>query len=241
MFNENFSFLSGSSDPISASVNSTISADISPFTSRCSSPHQAEFPDTRLPHKYRDSRYDSYRPRHQSITALTAQLESHALCEQRKPSYTSDYQDEPSPIGLASIDQDEGFYDGPDTPSTTSLELSPDLDPSLYDLSMSDISATSSPRPSLSLDAQLFSSHCQRRRQRQALIRLQCLAKRTPDLAMLVEECHPSSMPLPSEGAWPITSRPGSTCSITSGRIEKERRTSYVAVRKMPRVRRERR
>ncbi|KAJ9664712.1 hypothetical protein H2198_000058 [Neophaeococcomyces mojaviensis] len=241
MFNENFSFVSGSSDPISASVNPALSADISPFTSRCSSPHQADFPETRLPRSYRDSRYDSCRPRHQSITALTAQLETHALSERRRPSYTSDYQDELSPSDFASADQDEGYYEGPDTPSTTSSEFSVDLDPSLYDLSMSDISATSSPRPSLSLEAQAFSSHSQRRRQRQALVRLQCLAKRTPDLAMLIEECHPSSMPLPSEGVWPFTSRSGSTCSISSSRIEKERRTSYVAVRKTPKMRKERR
>lgn len=221
MFNENFSFVSGTADPISAST------DISPYTSRCSSPH---------PRAFRDTRYDSHRPRHQSITALTAQLESHDLSEQRAPSYSSLYQDEPSPIDYASVDQDEGYYEGPETPASSSSEYSSEIDPSLYDLSMSDLSATSSPRPSLSLEAQSYCSHSMRRRQRQALIRLQCLAKCTPDLAMLIEECHPSSMPLPGD----ISIRSGSACSVTSGRIEKERRRSS-AVRKSPKMRKERR
>lgn len=228
MFNENFSFVSGTSDPVSAST------DISPYTSRCSSPHLGE---SRFPRNFRDTRYDSYRPRHQSITALTAQLESHDLSDDRRISCTSSYQDEPSPADYSSIDQDEGYYEGPDTPASSSSEYScSDIDPSLYDLSMSAISVTSSPRPSLSLEAQSYSSHSMRRRQRQALIRLQCLAKCTPDLAMLIEECHPSSMPLPD-----ITLRSGSTCSITSGRVEKEPRRRSSAVRKSPKMRKERR
>ncbi|KAK5945813.1 hypothetical protein PMZ80_003021 [Knufia obscura] len=227
MFNENFSFVSGTSDPLSA--------DISPFTSRCASPHHTEFPPEAR-RSYRDTRYDTYRPRHQSITALTAQLESHILADRRRPSYTSDYQDEPSPSEIPSAEQDEGYYEGPDTPSTTSSDYSAEFDPALYDLGMSDLSATSSPRPSLSLEAQACSSHSLRRRQRTALIRLQCLAKRTPDLAMLIEECHPSSLPMPSD----FTPRSGSTCSITSGRIEKDRRRSS-AVHRSPKMRKERR
>jgi len=227
MFNENFSFVSGTSDPLSAS------ADISPYTSRCASPHQAEFaPEARR--SYRDTRYDTYRPRHQSITALTAQLESHVLSDPRRRSYTSDYQDEPSPSEYNFAEQDEGYYEGSETPSTTASDYSGDFDPALYDLGMSDLSATSSPRPSLSLEAQACSSHSLRRRQRTALIRLQCLAKRTPDLAMLIEECHPSSLPMPSD----FTPRSG---SMTSGRIEKERRRSSVAVRKSPKMRKDRR
>ena len=230
MFNENFSFVSGNVEPISTST------DISPYTSRCSSPHQSEFSlDARLPRSYRDTRYDAYRPRHPSVTALTAQLESHDLSDRRRPSYTSDYQDSPSSTEYSSAEQDEGYYEGPGTPTTTSSV--DELDPSLYDLSMSDFSATSSPRPSLSLEAQAYSSHSIRRRQRQALIRLQCMAKRTPDLAMLIEECHPSSLPMPSD----FTPRSGSTCSITTGRIEKERRRSSAAVKKSPRMRKERR
>lgn len=230
MFNENFSFISSTSDPISAS------ADISPYASRCASPHQAEFPPEAR-RSYRDTRYDTYRPRHQSITALTAQLESHILSDRRRPSYASDYQDEPSPSEFLSAEQDEGYFEGSGTPTTTASDYSVEFDPALYDLGMTDLSATSSPRPSLSLEAQACSSHSLRRRQRTALIRLQCLAKRTPDLAMLLEECHPSSLPMPSD----LTPRSGSTCSITSGRIEKERRRSSAAVRKSPKMRKERR
>lgn len=230
MFNENFSFVSGTSDPISAS------AEISPYTSRCASPHHAEFPPEAR-RTYRDTRYDTHRPRHQSITALTAQLESHILSDRRRPSCISDYQDEPSPPEYPCAEQDEGYYEGPETPSTISSNYSGDFDPALYDLGMSDLSATSSPRPSLSLEAQAYSSHSLRRRQRTTLIRLQCLAKRTPDLAMLIEECHPSSLPMPSD----FTPRSGSTCSVTSGRIEKETRRSSAAVRKSPKMRKERR
>lgn len=229
MFNENFSFVSGTTEPISAST------DISPYTSRCSSPH---FNEARVSRTYRDTRYDTYRPRHPSITALTAQLESHDLSEQRSPSYSSFYQDEPSPSDFIVADLDEGYYEGPETPASSSSEYSSsEFDPSLYDLSMTNLSATSSPRPSLSLEAQTYCSHSMRRRQRQALIRLQCLAKCTPDLAMLIEECHPSSMPLPGD----LSLRSGSTCSISSGRVEKERRKSSAAVRKSPKMRRERR
>lgn len=226
MFNENFSFVSGTSDPIFAS------AEVSPNTSRCSSPHQTEFSRS-----YRDTRYDSYRPRHPSITGLTAQLESHVLSDQRRRSNTSSYQDESSPAEFASADQDEGYYEGPDTPTTCASEYSDDFDPTLYDLSMSDFSATSSPRPSLSIEAQAFSSHSIRRRQRQALIRLQCLAKRTPDLAILIEECHPSSLPMPSD----FVPRSGSTCSVANGRIDKEQRRSNPAMRKSSKARKERR
>ncbi|KAK7898055.1 hypothetical protein LTR67_004687 [Exophiala xenobiotica] len=78
-----------------------------------------------------------------------------------------------SPTDSASAsDVDEGFYDGPDTPATTvsdPYDLD-DVDPTLWDLSMSDaMVATSSPRPSLSLEAQALSSYTMRRRQRQAL------------------------------------------------------------------------
>lgn len=225
MFNANFSFSSAQTEPV------THSADISPYNSRCSSPHQVDFPpEIQSSRTYRNLQYDIYRPRHSSITALTSQLESHNLVD-RRPSYALDYEDEPTPsFTPVAVDQDEGYYEGPETPTTSASD---DFDPTLYDLSMSDLSATSSPRPSLSLEAQAYSSYSMRRRQRQALIRLQCLANRTPDLAILIEECHPSSLPMPSD----VTPRSGSTCSITSGRIEKERRKSSAAVRRLPRMR----
>jgi len=248
---ENFSFVSDSSDPIAAStVYVSTSADISPFTSRCASPRSRErsvSPGPPIPsyRQRRDSRFDTYRPpRHPSITTLTAQLESHVLSE-----HVGNFRsNSPTPSDLASPSTestfdtvDEGFFDGPETPATTVSEgvseySSSDFDPTLWDLSMSDLSATSSPRPSLSLEAQALSSYTMRRRQRQALVRLQCLAKRAPDLAMLIEECHPSSLPLPAEMAWGNgKSRSNSTCSLISGpgaRVEKN-----AAVRRAPRMR----
>ncbi|KAK5047496.1 hypothetical protein LTR84_006593 [Exophiala bonariae] len=248
MFNENFSFGTSPQSPtLAVNVEDCTSADISPFTSRCSSPHSSSRPAAR-----RDSRFDSYRyvgaPRHPSVTALTAQMQSHALIdiEMDSPSPPSDM---PSPSSSSDTDGDEGFYDGPETPATNLSDFSyqsDDVDPTLWDLSMSDsMIATSSPRPSLSLEAQALSSYTMRRRQRQALIRLQCLATRAPDLAMLIEECHPSSLPLETDSvrAYSSKERSESVCSYggllgsTNGRIEKERHGSIAAVRKAPRMR----
>lgn len=234
MFNENFSFVSSTSTSAPFDINEYTTTDVSPFTSRSSSPGpQHTHPTTSQPYR-RDNRYDSYRaPRHPSITALTAQLETHAL--------TSEYIITTSPTTRCSVSSstdvdmdtgDEGFFDSPDTPPS---DYDTDFDHSLFDLSMRDLHATSSPRPSLSLEAQAMSSHSQRRRQRQALVRLQCMAKRAPDLAMLIEECHPSSMPLSSDPLWQSgtkSSRSSSTASLS--RVDKDR---WSSVRKMPRMR----
>lgn len=249
MFNENFSFGSSPQSPtLALSVEDCTSADISPFTSRCSSPQPS-----RPTAQRRDARFDSYRyvgaPRHPSITALTAQLQSQGLSDIEMGSPSPPPIDMPSPSTSSDTDDDEGFYDGPETPDTNISDLSyqsDDVDPTLWDLSMSDsMIATSSPRPSLSLEAQALSSYTMRRRQRQALIRLQCLATRAPDLAMLIEECHPSSLPQETDTARAYYSkdRSESVCSYagllgaTNGRIEKERHGSIAAVRKTPRMR----
>ncbi|KIW34680.1 uncharacterized protein PV07_01444 [Cladophialophora immunda] len=251
MFNENFSF--GSSphpSSLTFNVEECTSAEISPFTSRCSSPHSSQAPAAR-----RDSRFDAYRsaPRHPSITALTAQLQSQALTDTEMRSPSPSLSDTASPSDSTTLD-DEGYCEGPDTPATTVSDLSYDsseIDPTLWDLSMSDtMVATSSPRPSLSLEAQALSSYTMRRRQRQALVRLQCLATRTPDLAMLIEECHPSSLPLETAILKAYSSSKGrsdTTCSISgagpcgnatsSGRIEKERSVALATVRRAPRMR----
>lgn len=234
MFNENFSFVSSSSTSTPFDINEYTSADISPFASRPVSPrsHHAHLATTQ-PYQ-RDTRYDAYRaPRHPSITALTAQLETHAL--------TSDHSATSSPTARGSISSgtdidtdtaDEGFFEGADTPPS---DYDADFDHSLFDLSMRDLHATSSPRPSLSLEAQALSSYTQRRRQRQSLVRLQCLAKRAPDLAMLIEECHPSSMPLSSDPLWQAGSKSSRSSSIASiARVDKDR---WSSMRKVPRIR----
>lgn len=248
MFNESFSFGS-TPNPTSLhlSIEECTSAEISPCTSRCSTPQSSRGPSAR-----RDSRFDVYRsaPRHPSITALTAQLQSHALSDMDSRSPSPPPSEMESSSGSSTVD-DEGYCEGPDTPATTVSDYSydpTDIDPTLWDLSMSDtMVATSSPRPSLSLEAQALSSHTIRRRQRQALVRLQCLASRTPDLAMLIEECHPSSLPLETGILKAVGSSRGRNDStsngsvvgsgLTSGRIEKERTTSVAAVRKAPRMR----
>ncbi|KAL2395292.1 hypothetical protein ABEF93_003438 [Exophiala dermatitidis] len=199
MFNENFSFATSPHSPTpSDSVDDGTSADISPTTSRCPSPK------SRSPAACRDTRFDAYRQasssRHPSITALTEQLQSQALHDIEMPSPSLSPSEAASPAASTpDTEADEGFYDGPDTPATAFSDFfePTELDPTLWDLSMSDtMIPTSSPRPSLSLEAQAMSSYTMRRRQRQALIRLQCMVSRAPDLAMLIEECHPSSLPL---------------------------------------------
>lgn len=228
MFNENFSF--GTTDPL-VTVEST-STDISPYASRCSSPRLESFGPRSQPR--RDSRFDTWRPpRHPSITALTTQLEHHAITDQLQP-------DSPGPMmspSESAYDNDEGFYEGPNTPATSCSDESADFDPALWDLSAFDYSATSSPRPSLSLEAQANSAYTMRRRQRQALVRLQCLAKRAPDVAMLLEECHPSSLPLSNEAPWMAhTSRSNSTVSLGGYKIEKQR-SDTVSTRRAPKMR----
>ena len=250
MFNENFSFGSPPHEhSLSLNTEQCASSDISPCNSRCSSPRNCRTASPR-----RDSRYDAYRfagaPRHPSITALTAQLQSHALDDTEMCSLSLPPSDPGSPTDSASAsDVDEGFYDGPDTPATTvsdPYELD-DVDPTLWDLSMSDaMVATSSPRPSLSLEAQALSSYTMRRRQRQALVRLQCLVSRAPDLAMLIEECHPSSLPFGNDPSRISKVKSESTCgasglasteSANTGRIEKSRNGSITTVRRSPRMR----
>ncbi|KIW54656.1 hypothetical protein PV05_07004 [Exophiala xenobiotica] len=142
MFNENFSFGSPPHEhSLSLKTEQCASSDISPCNSRCSSPRNCRTASPR-----RDSRFDAYRfagaPRHPSITALTAQLQSHALDDTEMHSPSLHPSDPGSPTDSASAsDVDEGFYDGPDTPATTvsdPYDLD-DVDPTLWDLSMSDV------------------------------------------------------------------------------------------------------
>jgi len=240
MFNENFSFLSSTSTTNSFAYGDCISSDVSPFTSRSSSPRpylrNSSVSARSTPgFPRRDSRFDSITPipPNVSITALTAQLETHVLSSEAGRHSASPTATTPAYSDFS----DEGFVDGP-TPS----DHDSDYDPSLWDLSTSDLNLTSSPRDPLGVNS--IPSFALRRRQRQALVRLQCLAQRAPNLMMLVEECHPSSMPLPEESVWVAgIKRPhsASTSSLSNGgragtRVEKERSLS-TAVKRSPRMR----
>jgi hypothetical protein len=240
MFDENFSFLSSTSNTNSISYSDCTSTDVSPFTSRSSSPrpylrNSSISARSTQRHPRRDSRFNSITsiPSSVSITALTAQLETHALSSEAANSTGSPTASTPPYSDFS----DEGFVDGP-TPSDTDL----DYDPSLWDLSTSDFNVTSSPHNSIG--ANNFPSFALRRRQRQALVRLQCLAQRTPDLMMLVEECHPSSLPLPEEPVWGSGAKRQHSLSMSSlsaggragTRVEKERSPS-AAVKRSPRMR----
>jgi hypothetical protein len=240
MFDENFSFLSPTSNTNSISYADCTSTDVSPFTSRSSSPrpylrNSSTSAPSIQPHPRRDSRFNSITsmPSNVSITALTAQLETHALSSEAAAFTSSPTATTPSYSDFS----DEGFVDGP-----TSSDTDPEFDPILWDLSTSDLHITSSPRNSAGANS--LPSFALRRRQRQALVRLQCLAQRTPDLMMLVEECHPSSMPLPEEPVWgsgakrqhSVSMSSLSTGGRTGTRVEKER-SLYTAVKRAPRMR----
>lgn len=231
MFNENFTFTSPRAD--SFDVSNQPSADVSPFTSRCPTPPAYAFRSHKVVRSTRDVRYDSDRhATRPSISSLTEQFESHLLADETESESRSE-----------EGEQDEGYYEGPNTPTT------PLFDDTAYSneyslLSLDDNAdlrnVTSHPRPSLSLEAQAMSPFTLRRRQRQALVRLQCLARRTPDLAILIEECRPNALVEDGEASWTSASSPTSATSskspiFSTGRIEKDRR---AAVQRFARVRR---
>lgn len=231
MFDENFSFLSSATGPSSCTSNDTApsSLDVSPLSSRCSSPLPQPYKQfSSLVYRERDNRFNMRPslnqvnvPRHPSITALTTGFESQVLDSSPDFSTSSPPYSNVSTPNTELDDLDEGFAE-PDHHDTPSLGDNT-FDPSLWDLSMADLNTTSYPSDALP-------SFALRRRQRQALVRLQCLARRTPDLAMLVEECHPSSLPLMDKGR-------SKSISSASGRIEKERSGGGSVVKRMPRMR----
>ena len=236
MFNANFSFSPSTSSRSYTSVPRSSPSNVSPNTSRSPSPHQSQGLDRsryysqRLPQ--RDSRYDTYRGRQPSVAHITTQLQSYTISVDctSSPAFSDAGVTTPS-----DMDTEGSGFDGPDTPASTATDYSfqEELDPAMWDMPIADLHPTSSPRPSLSLEAQALSSFTQRRRQRQALVRLQCLATRAPDLALLLEECHPSSLPLD-----PANRRNSSTTStpvMGSSRVDKERAS---LARKAPRSRR---
>lgn len=242
MFDENFSFLSPTPGPFSCASNDTVpsSPDPSPFSSRCPSPVlQPTHETTSLAFRQRDPRYNSrpslamlHVPRHPSITALTAEFDSHGLDSPStlSSSSSSPYSNVSTP-NTELDDLDEGYYVDPDTQNSSSCNNNM-FDPSLWDLAMSaDLNPTSYPSSDSRSPAASFAL---RRRQRQALVRLQCLAKRAPDLAMLVEECHPSSLPMSDTPRSKSTSSSGGG----GGRTDRERSNSTGAgiVKRIPKM-----
>lgn len=232
MFDKNFSFLSSTSSPPScASTDNVLSSpDLSPFSSRCPSPllHPSQPPTSSpLAFRQRDNRFNSRPsltllsvPRHPSITALTSDFEAQLLDSPSDLSVSSSAYSDVSTPGTDLDDLDEGFVESNHHHNSLSDSA---FDPLLWDLSMADLNTTSFPSnsaPSFTL----------RRRQRQALMRLQCLTKRAPDLAILVEERHPSSLPM-------MDKKRAKSISSGSGRIEKDRTVGASVVKRMPRMR----
>lgn len=234
MFDENFSFLFPISTPFTVPQNDSPAPtdDISPFSSRCSSPILR--PTTHsLPLRTRDDRFNSRpptmipAPRHPSITALSSDFTSQATLSPSNSATSSPYSSVSTPsTPLSDLDLDDPLIGPEDALFPRSNSCS--FEASMWDLNLASPNPTSYP-----LDHPL-PAFALKRRQRQALGRLQCLTKRAPDLSMLVEECHPSSMPVPvRDGA-------GRSKSIGSGgRIEKDRSRSITSgiVKRLPKMR----
>lgn len=193
---EDFSFVS-SATTISPDPHYALSSyidpldSLSPLSQETSSPSSAYFPCANSS-RSRDIRFHASRTpsmdsvtsssRRPSIDTLTNQFNSHAPFES-----INDSQPRSAPI-----EEDEGF----DEPASNHFYAAPaDCRGSIAPLSAFDYSIStlaSSPNPSsrpLGFAA--------RRRQRQLLTRLQCLAsgKMESHLTILMEECHPSSLP----------------------------------------------
>ena len=196
MFDENFSFLSGSSPAADTYNPESYSSDVSPFTSRCSSPGLENSTTSSQPRRGQlDIRFfATSRPvaRNGSITALTQRLENHTITQSQTSSHHPSYSSSSSstytstPMSQYTNSFDEGFSEPPSPEA--GLDSSP-----YWDLNLNDdveMPPTSHPSPSFS------PSFALRRRQRQQLVKLQCMARKAPDLMMLIEECHPSDLPL---------------------------------------------
>lgn len=196
---EDFSFLSASSTISANRLYAQPSLDpleneratLSPSSSRCSSPQSHR--------RTRDGRFDSRassldsmsdQPRRPSIDTLTNQFDNHSPFD----APTIEYQPRSTPVP-----EDEGFdepasnhanYSSCDCSSSYSSSL-PALTYTLSSLSHTPASSTRLPM-----------AFAARRRQRQFLSRLQCVTSGSStlesQLAMLVEEYHPSSLPLKS-------------------------------------------
>lgn len=227
MFDENFSFLASASTTTPPRITEIDprSSDLSPFSSRCPSPvnktSQNSFSLTfRQRHQVRDVRPTSIDTigLRQPMATLTTELESRVLQSPAESSTSSLPQSAQSTPDTELEDAEDQFE-----ASVYSRKLLDGADEYLDPLSPwemtkgSEIDSLPSPMPA---ELSMPPSFALRRRQRQALGRLQCLARKAPGLAMLIEECHPSSLPMMDRG------RARSITSAGGGRIEKERRNS---------------
>jgi len=229
MFDENFSFLSSASSPVANSYTSdSYSSDVSPFTSRCSSPGPEQSIVPSQPSRGQlDTRFfTSTRPalRNASITALTARLENHSITQSptssthhSEPSYSSSYMSTYTSTPTTPINNDYNFDEGfsePPSPDMPNLDIPPYCDLNMNMTDDIDMPPTSHPSSSLS------PSFALRRRQRQQLVRLQCMAREAPVLMMLIEECHPSDLPLAKSS--PRSGSIGSASKLSqSARVQK--------------------
>ena len=239
---EDFSFVS-SSTTIPTDPNAAYSAyldqldPLSPLSSNCASP---PISNTR---RSRDVRYHASRTpsigspspsRRLSIDTLTSHFDNISPFE----ALNIDHQWQPQ---SGPVDEDEGFYEPADNHLYRSTIDIPDcLAPlSAFDYSLSSSISSSTSRPLW------FAA---RRRQRQILTRLQCIngGRLDAHLTMLLEECHPSSLPLntsdsdsekcdssPSSVTSASYSVPLGSCVASNTRVEKR----SAVVKRAPRLR----
>lgn len=245
---EDFTFLSMSSNmPSSASPHSSTSGytseSVSPHTSRPSSPQShLKGRDSRYygNHHYRPSLTSTKTSRDQSVTALTSQFRDYSINSRAtaplppespsspvSPTTTSRHSSSSTSASSFGPPTPPPDYRSPSPPNlswpTESSDMSMDLD--LHHPPLKPLSAppTHTAAPSYaSLPPSLL------RRQRQTLVRLQCLAQSAPGLAMLIEECHPSDLPLLSTN--PCTSGGGGYGGSGAGSPAGSRRSSLSSV-----------
>jgi len=206
---------------------------LSPSSSCSSTPISPQFPTSRL---VRDPRYqrtpsmDSLTPpsRRHSIDTLTSQFDSHSPFDSSSTTPPADsYQPRSTPV-----EEDEGF----DEPASNHAGL---YTTTSYEAPLTSLDYSLSTVPSRynNVPRTAFSA---RRRQRQLLSRLQCLSSGDSNaLAMLIEECHPSSLPLTSSESVSDSENANGQQSVTSAGLTRASTASSVIPRRTAIVKRE--
>ena len=187
---EDFSFLSSANNTDSELASFFISSQfqsgytsesVSPRTSRIGTP-SASAPSRKALH--RDARFYPA-----DVGALTTRFQDHTLDHNASSRSSS-----------ASTSTATSATSSPSVPSSPTVGAAPQYtaepDMALWSSTLSELHSLTPPASSSLSYSSMPSSVI--RRQRQSLVRLQCLAQTAPELAILMEECHPSSLSIPT-------------------------------------------
>lgn len=239
MFDENFSFLNPCYNPSSRGSNAIVeSPELSPFSSRCPSPVLSAAQPFHAPLviRQRDNRFNSrsIRPSLKVPSPISGPLDALPSTNCRFPTTTESASTSAlsSNVSTPNTDPDEFDLDTHFVQTCYDHYTLPDeLNDPKYSCYGGDLDLPTQELPTSHPVDPSAPSFALRRRQRQSLSRLQCVGKRIPDLAILAEERHPSSLPLSSPVVEGETTKGRSSGSRWSGgRIQKERRSSAAAL-----------